>query len=119
MDGLKAINDSGGHAAGDLAVTQVQRAPGPPRPGQLAMIARLGGDEFGLILPGFDVTSATAEVDALRRAALPYASSVGLAQYTAPQSARVLLGRADEALYAAKEGGGTKRASVAAILAAG
>ena len=117
MDGLKAINDSGGHAAGDLAITGAASAWAAAAP-PLAMIARLGGDEFGLILPGFDVTSATAEVDALRRAALPYASSVGLAQYTAPESARVLLGRADEALYAAKEGG-RQRTSVAAILAAG
>lgn len=49
MDGLKAINDSYGHRAGDAAICEVARRT------SLALrksdtIARLGGDEFGVIL---------------------------------------------------------------------
>lgn len=51
LDGLKAVNDANGHAAGDVlikeaaaALRQVVRAEDP--------VARLGGDEFSLITVG-------------------------------------------------------------------
>ena len=51
MDGLKAINDSLGHRAGDAAIRQVaERIARELRQEDLA--ARLGGDEFGVILCG-------------------------------------------------------------------
>ena len=49
MDGLKAINDSYGHRAGDAAICEVaKRASQSLRKSDT--IARLGGDEFGVIL---------------------------------------------------------------------
>jgi diguanylate cyclase (GGDEF)-like protein len=51
MDGLKAINDSFGHRAGDAAICEVaSRISAELREDDLA--ARLGGDEFGVILSG-------------------------------------------------------------------
>ena len=49
MDGLKVINDSYGHRAGDAAICEVaKRASHTLRKSDT--IARLGGDEFGVIL---------------------------------------------------------------------
>ena len=49
MDGLKGINDSLGHRAGDAAIretaTRISRIPR-----RSDIVARLGGDEFGVIL---------------------------------------------------------------------
>ena len=49
IDGLKSINDSFGHRAGDVALIQVAHLMiGGVRKGD--MVARLGGDEFGILL---------------------------------------------------------------------
>ncbi|MEG3166312.1 GGDEF domain-containing protein [Sphingomonas sp. PB2P19] len=58
LDGLKARNDTYGHAAGDLwlqnvAATLINAAQ---RPGDVA--ARVGGDEFALLLPETDLDGA-------------------------------------------------------------
>jgi diguanylate cyclase len=49
MDGLKHVNDSYGHRAGDAAIREMAlRISRIPRKSDL--VARLGGDEFGVIL---------------------------------------------------------------------
>jgi diguanylate cyclase (GGDEF)-like protein len=49
MDGLKRVNDSSGHRAGDAALREMAlRISRIPRRSDL--VARLGGDEFGVIL---------------------------------------------------------------------
>jgi diguanylate cyclase (GGDEF)-like protein len=49
MDGLKRVNDTYGHRAGDAAIREIaQRISRMPRKSDL--VARLGGDEFGVIL---------------------------------------------------------------------
>ncbi len=61
VDGLKAVNDSLGHDAGDnliCAAADVLRAAAPPG----ALVARLGGDEFGILVVGG--TAASAELAA-------------------------------------------------------
>ena len=49
MDGLKAINDSYGHLAGDAAICEIAKRARQTLRGS-DTIARLGGDEFGVIL---------------------------------------------------------------------
>jgi diguanylate cyclase (GGDEF)-like protein len=49
MDGLKRINDTHGHRAGDAAIREIaMRISRIPRKSDI--VARLGGDEFGVIL---------------------------------------------------------------------
>ncbi|MFF3420291.1 GGDEF domain-containing protein [Streptomyces sp. NPDC002698] len=52
-DGLKAVNDSLGHAAGDILIAAIGHRLGAWAAGRSEMAARLGGDEFGaaLLLP--------------------------------------------------------------------
>ena len=100
VDNFKAVNDSGGHRAGDellidLAQSWTRAAPSD------AVIARLGGDEFAALLTGHsrDVVDEFARITA---ESLPYAS-VGTAQSTDPQeSVSDILARADENLYGVK-----------------
>ena len=69
MDGLKVINDSYGHRAGDAAICEVaKRASHTLRKSDT--IARLGGDEFGVILqPTNGLLFLTESVDRLQKAA--------------------------------------------------
>ena len=61
LDGLKQVNDTQGHAAGDLLIrnasdvlahsTRTADAE-QPRPHDVVSLARIGGDEFVLLFPG-------------------------------------------------------------------
>jgi GGDEF domain-containing protein len=64
LDGLKYVNDTYGHDAGDrLLMTCVERVRAAVRPSDI--VARLGGDEFVVLLEDlFDATAATAVAEA-------------------------------------------------------
>lgn len=65
VDGLKAVNDRSGHAAGDSALCAVAGAVRDAlRPYDVA--CRLGGDEFGLLVADCDEAHAAAVVARLR-----------------------------------------------------
>jgi diguanylate cyclase (GGDEF)-like protein len=67
LDGLKAINDKGGHAAGDDALRDLgERFRRALRFGDNA--ARIGGDEFAMILPGTDLEGVPTLIDRIRSA---------------------------------------------------
>ncbi|QID18879.1 diguanylate cyclase [Nitrogeniibacter mangrovi] len=116
LDNFKIINDSAGHAVGDLVLVSVaRRLQGAIRASDT--VARLGGDEFVVILPDVEAesanlvaekitTSLAAPVEAGERQYL-LGGSVGLAIYPDDgTSARALLARADAAMYEAKRQGG-------------
>lgn len=105
LDFFKAFNDNNGHAAGDdLLVGAAQAWAGILRPTDL--LARRGGEEFGVILPGCDLEGARVIAERLREA-VPGAQtcSIGVAVWDRTEPASDLEGRADEALYLAKENG--------------
>lgn len=114
LDNFKMINDTLGHAVGDLLLTAVATRLGETANG--SFIARTGGDEFCVLLPGNAGTSAAETAQALvERLDQPLTVdghlvragvSIGIAQ--APGDGVVaddLIRHADLAMYAAKGAG--------------
>ena len=113
LDNFKAVNDRGGHSAGDALL----RATADcirlcTRRGDFA--ARLGGDEFALLLPETDREAALVLLERLRKRAesalrsqvAPVTMSIGAVTYAeAPGDVEALLSSADAAMYEAKRGG--------------
>lgn len=109
VDQLKAVNDTGGHEAGDLTLQAVAGALiDESRASDL--VARLGGDEFVVVAEVQDRTDAAAlatrMIDAIS-AALGSAVTVSVGVATAPvsETGSNLLRKADRAMYAAKRAG--------------
>lgn len=105
LDHFKGVNDSRGHDAGDRVLVEVARAwEDVLRAG--SHLARVGGDEFALLLPDTGGADAETLVERLR-AAVPgrRTCSAGLAAFHPGDSASLLVGRADAALYDAKRAG--------------
>jgi diguanylate cyclase (GGDEF)-like protein/PAS domain S-box-containing protein len=115
VDHFKSVNDTYGHAAGDILLATVAgRLRDATRTDDL--VARLGGDEFAIIASGqsaaeFDVLAARlidclAEPITLDDRTLTQTVSVGIAvASTGAHVGEDLVARADRALYAAKHAG--------------
>ncbi len=103
VDGLKTINDTHGHAAGDQLLRDLVSAL---RAGLRSydLVVRYGGDEFVCALPGADLRSAERRFRvAARELSELNASgsiSVGLAELESGDTVEAVVGRADAALYA-------------------
>ncbi len=106
VDGLKSVNDTLGHAAGDALIRSVadvlRRAFRP-----IDTIARVGGDEFAILLRSPNPQLAQTLVDRVHEhlAEVGISASIGTASST-PGASQVdladLLERADAAMYAVK-----------------
>jgi diguanylate cyclase (GGDEF)-like protein len=114
LDGFKAVNDTGGHEAGDRVLQIVGRVLRENcRASDIP--ARLGGDEFAVVLPEASPLTvpryAAKLVDRVARAPFPpglpaVTASVGAVVFErAPASVQAALALADEAMYAAKREG--------------
>jgi diguanylate cyclase (GGDEF)-like protein len=114
LDGFKTVNDSLGHACGDLLLLTVsQRLLGCVRPGDT--VARLGGDEFAVLIGEASEQVATATAARILTALdAPVAvdgrevvasASIGIVLGDVGDGADELLKRADTAMYAAKAAG--------------
>ena len=105
LDLFKLYNDRLGHQAGDRLLKE---AAGAWRAvlRETDLIARYGGEEFAVALPGCETEFAAILVERLR-AVTPegQSCSAGLASWNGEETADELLGRADAALYRAKQGG--------------
>jgi len=102
VDGLKAINDSRGHTAGDRVLQEVVATlRAKLRPYDL--IVRFGGDEFLCAIPGVSMGESVERLAAVNIALAhspePGSVTVGLADMQVNDSFQDLIGRADAALY--------------------
>ena len=109
VDGMKDINDTLGHEAGDAhLVNLAQIVTASIRDSD--HFARVGGDEFAVFLTGQDVTSAhgiaARLVATCARQPQPIRLSIGLVPSSAATSLEPLIRMADDAMYDAKRSGG-------------
>ena len=117
IDHFKVVNDTHGHAAGDLVLQSfadtVRR-----NVRDTDVLARWGGEEFVLLLCDTPAADAVALMERLRQAVqamqvpvpqgggpITVTVSIGLARHTPADPLAGTLERADQALYAAKAGG--------------
>ncbi|MEO5774404.1 MAG: GGDEF domain-containing protein [Sphingomicrobium sp.] len=112
LDGLKMINDTYGHSAGDQALMQVaERLVQGVRASDC--VARIGGDEFGVLLEYAD--EASARETAARLVAtvagrefihdgevLPLSVAIGVSIIAEADRAKDVIARADAEMYEAK-----------------
>jgi diguanylate cyclase (GGDEF)-like protein len=105
LDHFKRFNDTKGHPAGDRLIAAAASAWNESlRSGD--MVARLGGEEFGALMHHTTLVEAEVAVERLRKATPEgQTTSAGIAQWDGSETSRGLFQRADEALYAAKQGG--------------
>jgi diguanylate cyclase (GGDEF)-like protein/PAS domain S-box-containing protein len=105
IDHFKAYNDTYGHLAGDRVLRDCARAWDGALRGE-DTILRFGGEEFLVILPDCGPDDAVEILERLR-AATPdgQTCSAGVALWRPGETVDDLVGRADKALYEAKEAG--------------
>lgn len=120
VDHFKRVNDTYGHASGDRVICQVTDIC-RRMSREIDVVARLGGEEFAVFLPGSDAEQAVAVAERIRSRveatavqsldgqAIHFTVSLGVAELSPNDVTEVdWLGRADAALYAAKNSGRNK-----------
>jgi diguanylate cyclase (GGDEF)-like protein len=112
LDGLKMINDTFGHKAGDGSLIQVSELlVGGVR--RSDVVARIGGDEFGILLAHADEANAHETAARLTDLicdcefkhdgdALPLSVAIGVAMIDPADEPETIMARADEEMYRRK-----------------
>lgn len=106
VDGLKQVNDEGGHAVGDQYLKAIARTISR-RLRLTDIFARIGGDEFAVLLPHTSTGQAQKLAQTLNqivKANTTGSVCIGIAMI-APGQTRHALQRADGAMYQAKQQG--------------
>lgn len=115
IDCFKQINDSNGHAFGDIVIAELGAVIATYAvDGRVA--GRIGGEEFAILLPGETGAEARELAEAIRRdvqsisvdsaaGSTAFTASFGAAERRNWEDLRIALTKADEALYLAKARG--------------
>lgn len=118
IDHFKNFNDTHGHIFGDQVLKLVAHTL-DSSVNKYSLAARYGGEEFGIILPRTDIKEAIVIADKLRKNVSSkklvkrssgddvgkITMSFGVAQFDFDEDPVTLIGRADNALYLAKDAG--------------
>ncbi|GJE73712.1 MULTISPECIES: PleD family two-component system response regulator [Methylorubrum] len=127
IDRFKSINDTWGHEAGDEVLRAfAERIRQQVRP--MDILARYGGEEIVMVVPGVDLPEAQAIAERIRERIgaapftvqrgtrdIPVTVSIGVAvRRPTDTSPADILGRADAALYRAKDAGRNRVEAAAA-----
>jgi two-component system cell cycle response regulator len=117
LDRFKQVNDTYGHPTGDVILYETARMLHETAR-EIDMVGRYGGEEFIVVLPGTDEEAALQFAERVRQAVEQHTYkdeanevrmtvSGGVASYPGDgvDHPELLIKRADEALYAAKESG--------------
>jgi len=116
LDHFKKVNDTYGHAAGDEALRTFARTLQRSGLRKNDYWGRLGGEEFALALPETDLDSALIPAERIRSmleetsvqhgpVMFRITVSIGISQYQPGDTIETVLGRADQAMYEAKQTG--------------
>ena len=121
LDGFKQINDTHGQTRGDWALNGIARRMRSSLR-EADVLARMGGDEFVVVLEGLpDRAAGEAVIEHLHATIgretgwaprkLPISASIGLTFYPQRETlqAEQLVRQADQAMYAAKRAGTSRR----------
>lgn len=115
LDRFKNVNDTYGHVAGDQVIVGVSQLFSH-RLRSTDIVGRYGGEEFAIIMPNTTQEQAAQVVERLRQGFEQITFSVnqvtfhntfsaGIASWVYGDTTETLRGRADQALYAAKQNG--------------
>lgn len=114
IDNFKGVNDTFGHAVGDIVLTRVAQAIKDSL-SQNEIVARYGGEEFVVIFPGKTLFEAYQEMERTRENICSVqhlemegkriSVSIGLAEHSFGKSSSTLFEEADACLYYAKKHG--------------
>jgi len=111
LNGLKAVNDLEGHAAGDSLLRRVGEVLNSAAAGTQHCIARVGGDEFVALLPGCDERVAQSfkeriesmiEINNQYYSGKKISMAIGIATAAVAAHVDALSNEADKAMFAAK-----------------
>ena len=120
LDHFKTINDTYGHAVGDVVLEKVggllqgsMRTSGTRLPD---IVGRLGGEEFGILMSADNIDDAVSVAERLRQTiesthietvdvSVSVTGSIGVAEAVVGESLDKLYQRADKACYLAKDNG--------------
>ncbi len=110
LNGLKAVNDEQGHAAGDALLRRVGEVLAKTVEAS-DCAARIGGDEFTVLMPGSDLPGAQALVERIASVVemnnqfypgQPLSLAIGVASCTSGDQVEATLHKADQAMYEEK-----------------
>jgi two-component system cell cycle response regulator len=123
VDRFKGVNDTYGHAAGDVVLQRLADVLRANVRGS-DLVCRSGGEEFVVVMPGAALDAALARAEIWRETfarsgvvvregvTVSCTVSIGVARYRSrKETFDARLDRADTALYAAKRGGRDRVAS--------
>ena len=115
IDLFKAVNDTHGHAFGDLVLKKISTCL-HAQIRESDFVARFGGEEFVILLPETSLIDATRAMNKMRQSIskinlenngekIEVTMSFGISEFTNDDTTKSVFERADSALYRAKEKG--------------